>query len=247
MAKEHAASLQNKNVEISNLQTSSIADLASLDKKHEPLIEVAVQVFGRKKELSKPGNLRNSPLIEEGNSAAHGGRCLADLQRMEIKTMDSDSAWFEKRYGVTDKGAQRFKGSSASRKLIDMRFDLRKSRIHRSADHQRTQINESLPAEGQTDEDGAYTMEVLLLKDPVVKVLFKEACSKWVAAIDKDQTTLKEIRKDLMPTRHKNRKAMSFGRRSNFSGRTNRSRWKQGSSIMGSISEGVKSILEKIL
>ncbi|KAF7930867.1 hypothetical protein EAE99_004117 [Botrytis elliptica] len=248
MAKEHAASLQTKNVEIANLQTSSLADLATLDKKHEPLIEVAVQILGRKRELSKPGNLRNSPLIEEGNSAAHGGRCLADLQRMKIKPMDGDSDWFEKGYGVTDKGAQRFKGSSAFRKLINMRFDLRNleyidqqiiSEFETTFQKIKTQINESLPAEGQTDKDDAHIMEALLLKDPVVKALFQEVCSKWVAAIDKDQTTRKEIRKDP--------KAMSFGRRSNFSGRTNRSRWKQGSSIMGTISEGMKSAIEKIL
>ncbi|KAF7880824.1 uncharacterized protein EAF02_006715 [Botrytis sinoallii] len=225
-----------------------LADVATLDKKHEPLIEVAVQILGRKRELSKPGNLRNSPLIEEGNSAAHGGRCLADLQRMEIKPMDGDSDWFEKGYGVTDKGAQRFKGSSAFRKLINMRFDLRNleyidqqiiSEFETTFQKIKTQINESLPAEGQTDKDDAYIMEALLLKDPVVKALFQEVCSNWVAAIDKDQTTRKEIRKDP--------KTMSFGRRSNFSGRTNRSRWKQGSSIMGTISEGVKSAIEKIL
>ncbi|TGO51742.1 hypothetical protein BCON_0155g00250 [Botryotinia convoluta] len=245
MAKDHAASLQTKNMEIANLQNSSIA---SIDKKYEPLIEVAVQILGRKEELSKPGILRNSPLIEEGNSAAHGGRCLADLQRMKIKPMDGDSDWFEKGYGVTDKGAQRFKGSSAFRKLINMRFDLRNleyidqqiiSEFETTFQKIKTQINESLPAEGQTDEDDAYTMEALLLKDPVVKGLFQEVCSKWVAAIDKDQTTRKEIRKDP--------KAISFGRRSNFSGRTNRSRWKQASSIMGTISEGVKSAMEKIL
>lgn len=79
MAKEHAASLQKKNIEIANLRTSSIADLASLDKKHEPLVEVAVQTLGRKKELSKPGNLRNSPLIEKGNSAAHGGSSVISI------------------------------------------------------------------------------------------------------------------------------------------------------------------------
>ncbi|KAF7901965.1 uncharacterized protein EAF01_007263 [Botrytis porri] len=72
----------------------------------------------------KPGNYRNSPLIEEGNSAARGGRCLADLQRMEIKPVDGDSDWFEKGYFVTINGVQRFKGISAVRKLLYMRFDL---------------------------------------------------------------------------------------------------------------------------
>ncbi|TGO30417.1 hypothetical protein BPAE_0005g00100 [Botrytis paeoniae] len=252
MAKDHAASLQTKDMEIANLQASSIADLASLDKKHEPLIEVAVQILSRKKELSKPGNLRNSLLIEEGNSAAHGGRCVADLQRIEIKAMDGDSDWFEKGYGVTFKGAQRFRGSSAFRKFINMRFDLRNlefidrqtfSELETTFQRIKTQINESLPAEGETDEYDAYTMEALLLKDPVVKVLFQEICSRWVAAVDREQTTRKEIRKDP----HKNSKAMSFGRRSYLSEKTNRSRWNKGSSIMGTTSEGVKSAIEKIL
>lgn len=119
--------------------------------------------------------------------------------------MDGDSAWFEKGYGVTEKGGQRFKGSSAFRKLIDMRLDLRNlecidqqiiSDFETTFQKIKTQINESLPAEGQTDKDDAYTMEVLLLKDSVVKVLFQEACSKWVASIDKYQTTRKEIKKD---------------------------------------------------
>ncbi|TGO14581.1 hypothetical protein BTUL_0051g00470 [Botrytis tulipae] len=252
MAKEHKASLQTKNMEIVNLKTSSSADLATLDKKYEPLIEVAVQILGRKRELSKPGNLRNSTLIEEGNSAAHGGRCLADLQRMEIKPMDDDTDWFEKGYGVTDKGAQRFKGSSGFRKLINMRFDLRNleyidqqviSEFETTFQKIKTQINESLPAEGETDKDSAYIMEALLLKDPVVKKLFQDVCSKWVAAVDRDQTTRREIRKDP----HKNSKAMSFGRRSYLSAKTNRSRWNKGSSIMETISEGVKSAIEKIL
>ncbi|KAF7948238.1 uncharacterized protein EAE97_003649 [Botrytis byssoidea] len=248
MAKEHAASLHIKNTEIANLKTSSIADLVSLDKKYEPLIEVAVHILGRKRELSKPGNLRNSTLIEEGNSAAHGGKCLADLQRMEIKPMDVDSDWFENGYGVTDKGAQRFKASSAFRKLINMRFDLRNleyidqqviSEFETTFQRIKTQINESLPAEGETDKDSSYIMEALLLKDPVVKKLFQDVCSKWVAAVDRDQTTRREIRKDS--------KAMSFGRRSYLSAKTNRSRWNKISSIMGTISEGVKSAIEKIL
>ncbi|KAF7897397.1 hypothetical protein EAF00_005625 [Botryotinia globosa] len=248
MAKEHTTSLQTKSMEISNLKTSSIADLATLDKKYEPLIEVAVQILGRKRELSKPGNFRNSTLIEEGNSAAHGGRCLADLQRMEIKPMEDDSDWFENGYGITNKGAQRFKGSSAFRKLINMRFDLRNleyidrqvvSEFETTFQKIKTQINESLPAEGETDKDSAYIMEALLLKDPVVKKLFQDVCSKWVAAVDRDQTTRREIRKDP--------KAMSFGRRSYLSAKTNRSRWNKGSSIMGTISEGVKSAIEKIL
>ena len=77
MAKDHATSLQSKNMEIANLRNSSITDLASLERKYESLIEVVVHILGRKKELSKPGNLRNSPLIEEGNSAAHGGRSVS--------------------------------------------------------------------------------------------------------------------------------------------------------------------------
>lgn len=77
MAKGHATSLQSKNMEIANLRNSSITDLASLERKYESLIEVVVHILGRKKELSKPGNLRNSPLIEEGNSAAHGGRSVS--------------------------------------------------------------------------------------------------------------------------------------------------------------------------
>ncbi|ATZ54474.1 hypothetical protein BCIN_10g04750 [Botrytis cinerea B05.10] len=248
MAKDYATSLQSKNMEIANLRNSSITDLASLKRKYESLIEVAIHILGRKKELSKPGNLRNSPLIEEGNSAAHGGRCLADLQRMEIKPMDGDSDWFENAYSVTVEGAQSFKGSSAFRKLINMRFDLRNlehidlqiiSEFETTFQKIKTQINESLPAEGETDEDDACIMEVLLLKDPVAKVLFQEVCSKWVAAVDRDQTTRKEIMKDL--------KAMSFGRKSYLSGRTNRSRWNKGSRIMGTISEGVKSAMEKIL
>ncbi|KAM0129045.1 hypothetical protein ACHAP3_007997 [Botrytis cinerea] len=176
MAKDHATSLQSKNMEIANLRNSSITDLASLERKYESLIEVAVHILGRKKELSKPGNLRNSPLIEEGNSAAHSGRCLADLQRMEIKPMDGDSDWFENGYGVTVEGAQ-------------SEFETTFQKI-------KTQINESLPAEGETDEDDACIMEALLLKDPVAKILLQEVCSKWVAAVDRDQTTRKEIRKD---------------------------------------------------
>lgn len=124
---------------------------------------------------------------------------------MEIKLMDGDPVWFEKGYAVTKKGGQRFKGSSAFRKLIDIRFDLRNleyihqqiiSEFETTFQKIKTQINESLLAEGQTDEDDSYTMEALLLKDPVVKVLFQEARSKWVVAIDKDQATRKEIRKD---------------------------------------------------
>ena len=124
---------------------------------------------------------------------------------MEIKPMDGDSDWFENGYGVTVEGAQRFKGSSAFRKLINMRFDLRNleyidlqiiSEFETTFQKIKTQINESLPAEGETDEDDACIMEALLLKDPVAKILFQEVCSKWVAAVDRDQTTRKEIRKD---------------------------------------------------
>lgn len=81
-------------------------------------------------------------------------KCLADLQKMKIKPMD----------GVTVEGAQRFKGSSAFRKHIDMRFDLRNleyidlqiiSEFETTFQKIKTQINESLPAEGETDEDDA--------------------------------------------------------------------------------------------
>ena len=119
--------------------------------------------------------------------------------------MDGDSDWFENAYGVTVEGAQSFKGSSAFRKLINMRFDLRNleyidlqiiSEFETTFQKIKTQINESLPAGGETDEDDACIMEALLLKDPVAKILFQEVCSKWVAAVDRDQTTRKEIRKD---------------------------------------------------
>ncbi|KAF7877658.1 hypothetical protein EAF04_001329 [Stromatinia cepivora] len=182
---EYEGKLKEQSSIIAGLEEEKVTSAAEMNGLRRELAahsEVSVSILSRKRELMKPFESRNDHVIETGNISAHGGTCLADVFRIKSNADVDDSPWFEEQYGVPIDTVERFGGSAAFAKLVNMRYD-----IHNCKTEQRTTALEFERGfqdllVGGLEKDTKITPESIdgfLLKSKKGKETFQKLCSIW--------------------------------------------------------------------
>ncbi|KAF7877659.1 hypothetical protein EAF04_001330 [Stromatinia cepivora] len=112
--------------EINALKVSFETRIMELEEEHRPYRDIAERILAREREWSKPPRERSEEIMDQGNLAAHGGNCLAVSKRIASSPNVGDNEWFESLYGVSIEIFIKRQDSRTMRKLLDMRYEMRK-------------------------------------------------------------------------------------------------------------------------
>ncbi|ESZ95947.1 hypothetical protein SBOR_3639 [Sclerotinia borealis F-4128] len=169
--------------------------------------EVSISILGRKRELMKPFESRNDHVIETGNLSAHHGTCLADVFRIKSNTDVDDSPWFKEHYGVAVDTVEKFGGSAAFAKLVNMRYDMHSSNAEDRAiaSEFESGFQDILAGILKSDLEAVpESIDGFLLKNKKAKETFQRLCSIW-------DTTRASQRKRFQESRDPKRRSILGG------------------------------------
>ncbi|KAF7897395.1 hypothetical protein EAF00_005623 [Botryotinia globosa] len=173
---------------IAKLEEERLATVAEMQRVRRELAahrEVSVSILNRKRELTKPHEIRDDHVIETGNIAAHGGTCLADVFRIKSNPDKNEKAWFQETYGVSIDTAERYGESAAFVKLINMRYELyRCGAENRAVDSEFEEGFQKLLT-GSLEKNSKVTPESIdrfLLESKSGREMFQKLCSIWDVA-----------------------------------------------------------------
>ncbi|KAF7901963.1 uncharacterized protein EAF01_007261 [Botrytis porri] len=182
---EYEEKLKEQESTIAKLHQEKLASAAEMQRVGRELAahrEVSVSILNRKRELTKPHEIRNDHLIETGNISAHGGTCLADVFRIKSNPDINEQAWFQETYGVSVDTAERYGESAAFVKLINMRYELyRCSAENRDVDPEFEEGFQKLLT-GSLEKNEKVTpasIDKFLLESKVGRDTFQRLCSIW--------------------------------------------------------------------
>ncbi|KAF7948240.1 uncharacterized protein EAE97_003651 [Botrytis byssoidea] len=170
---------------IAKLEEERLASVAEMQRVRRELAahrEVSVSILNRKRELTKPHEIRDDHVIETGNIAAHGGTCLADVFRIKSNPDHNEKVWFQEIYGVAIDTAERYGESAAFVKLINMRYELyRCGAENRAVDSEFEEGFQKLLT-GSLEKNSKVTPESIdrfLLESKSGREMFQKLCSIW--------------------------------------------------------------------
>ncbi|EMR81462.1 hypothetical protein BcDW1_9962 [Botrytis cinerea BcDW1] len=182
---EYEQKLEEQKNTITKLEEEKLASAAEMKRLCRELAahrEVSVSILNRKRELTKPHEIRDDYTIETGNIAAHGGTCLADVFRIKSNGDINEQAWFQETYGVSIDTADRYAESAAFVKLINMRYELyRCSAENRDVDPEFEEGFQKLLT-GSLEKNTKATPESIdkfLLESKYGRETFQKLCSIW--------------------------------------------------------------------
>ncbi|TGO14583.1 hypothetical protein BTUL_0051g00490 [Botrytis tulipae] len=185
---EYEQKLKGQENIIAKLEEERLASAAEMQRVGRELAahrEVSVSILNRKRELTKPHEIRDDHVIETGNIAAHGGTCLADVFRINSNPDNNEKAWFQETYGVSIDTAERYGESSAFVKLINMRYELyRCGAENRAVDSEFEEGFQKLLT-GSLEKNSKVTPESIdrfLLESKNGREMFQKLCSIWDVA-----------------------------------------------------------------
>ncbi|THV53319.1 hypothetical protein BGAL_0054g00310 [Botrytis galanthina] len=182
---EYEQKLKEQENIIAKLEEERLASVAEMQRVRRELAahrEVSVSILNRKRELTKPHEIRNDHLIETGNISAHGGTCLADVFRIKSNPDNTEIAWFHETYGVSIDTVERYGESAAFVKLINMRYELyRCVAENRTVDSEFEEGFQKLLT-GSLEKNTKVTPESIdrfLLESKSGREMFQKLCSIW--------------------------------------------------------------------
>ncbi|KAF5873763.1 uncharacterized protein Bfra_005227 [Botrytis fragariae] len=182
---EYEQQLKEQESIIAKLQQEKLASTAEMQRVGRELAahrEVSVSILNRKRELTKPHEIRDDHVIETGNISAHGGTCLADVFRIKSNPDINEQAWFQETYGVSIDTVERYGESAAFVKLINMRYELyRCGAENRAVDTEFEEGFQKLLA-GSLEKYSKVTPESIdrfLLESKSGREMFQKLCSIW--------------------------------------------------------------------
>ncbi|TGO51740.1 hypothetical protein BCON_0155g00230 [Botryotinia convoluta] len=182
---EYEQKLKEQESIIAKLEEEKLASAAEMQRVGRELAahrEVSVSILNRKRELTKPHEIRDDHIIETGNISAHGGTCLADVFRIKSNADINEQAWFQETYGVSIDTVERYGESAAFVKLINMRYELyRCGAENRAVD---TEFEEGFQKllTGSLEKNSKVTPESIdrfLLESKSGREMFQKLCSIW--------------------------------------------------------------------
>ncbi|KAF7937513.1 uncharacterized protein EAE98_001827 [Botrytis deweyae] len=182
---EYEQKLKEQESIIAKLEEEKLASAAEMQRVGQELAahrEVSVSILNRKRELTKPHEIRDDYIIETGNISAHGGTCLADVFRIKSNPDINEQAWFQEIYGVSIDTVERYGKSAAFVKLINMRYELyRCGAENRAVDTEFEEGFQKLLA-GSLEKHSKVTPESIdrfLLESKSGREMFQKLCSIW--------------------------------------------------------------------
>ncbi|KAJ8065781.1 hypothetical protein OCU04_006445 [Sclerotinia nivalis] len=185
---------------IAKLEEEKVASAAEMEGVLRELAahsEISVSILSRKRELMKPFESRNDHVIETGNVSAHGGTCLADVFRIKSNADFDDSPWFKEQYGVSIDTVERFGGSAAFAKLVNMRYDMYSCKTEQRTTTSEFERGFQDLLIGGLEKDTKITPESIdgfLLKSKKGKETFQKLCSIWDTARASERKRFQESR-----------------------------------------------------
>ncbi|TGO41240.1 hypothetical protein BHYA_0024g00170 [Botrytis hyacinthi] len=182
---EYEQKLKEQENIISKLEEERLASVTGMQRVRRELAahrEVSVSILNRKRELTKPHEIRDDHVIETGNIAAHGGTCLADVFRIKSNPDNNEKAWFQETYGVSIDTVERYGESAAFVKLINMRYELyRCGAENRAVDSEFEEGFQKLLT-GSLEKNSRVTPDSIdrfLLESKSGREMFQKLCSIW--------------------------------------------------------------------
>ncbi|TGO30419.1 hypothetical protein BPAE_0005g00120 [Botrytis paeoniae] len=182
---EYEQKLKEQKSIIAKLEEDKLALAAEMQRVGRELAahrEVSVSILNRKRELTKPHEIRDDHVIETGNISAHGGTCLADVFRIKADADVNEQTWFQETYGVSIDTVERYGESAALVKLINMRYELyRCGAENRAVDPEFEEGFQQLLT-GSLEKHSKVTPESIdrfLLESKSGREMFQKLCSIW--------------------------------------------------------------------
>ncbi|KAI9646294.1 hypothetical protein NHQ30_005735 [Ciborinia camelliae] len=182
---EYEKKLKEQSNLIANLEEEKLTSTAEMKGLRQELAahsEVSISILNRKRELMKPFEVRDDHVIETGNLSAHGGTCLADLFRIKSNADFDDSPWFKEHYGVTIDTVERFGGSAAFAKLVNMRYDMYNCKTEHRTITSEFEIgfqNLLIRILDRNEDAALESIDGYLLRNTKGKETFQKLCSIW--------------------------------------------------------------------